>query len=379
MFCTKQNSTHAVPHQRPASYYHSGYNNNSSRFRSCLLAESITPRLPLSCSSPVSECRSLAPFPSGMLCDTHSGTDVQRRRSKVRRAAAQQKHFDNYPPGSNRWEAWSIELQVIGLSKDVAFDSLSKKCAVLQYFPAGAAKNFQDIAYVIKFKGGLSAAAVIDMVRVFPALSLAKVAKVDEAMEWFRTVPKFHSYNYKLLFKSHPQILLYTTTALQQRFNMYTAYGMDVESVKVCWLKSPALLAMKCESIKSRLLMFETHFGLSTLKILKKTPTLLMNNGDDLMVRVKFLKFLGAEHVPLAGLWVGKSCMLFASSKIRQHLQKTGTTYLELSHTLLQLPHMLSIMERLEIKSTSITFVQFYTAFSAWQISAEVEKGGSRH
>lgn len=145
---------------------------------------------------------------------------------------------------------------------------------------------------------------------------------------------------------------------------------MDGPTTRACWLRTPRLVGIKCATLQTKLKVLEALFGLRALHVLNHAPTLLLSNSNDLEVRVAFVKFLGAQHVPLAGLWAGRNRLQFASSKICQHLHSTGKTFLQLSNELLQLPGMSLILERLKLELSSMTHAQFYTAFGEWQVSA---------
>lgn len=110
-------------------------------------------------------------------------------------------------PGSSRWNEWQAELETMGLSKIEAYNALVRFCRVLKLSSAGAANNIQPITLLLKTTAGLSQTDALSMLIEHPELAVAKIATIDDALQWLKDVAAFQLSDFRLFLLSYPNAL----------------------------------------------------------------------------------------------------------------------------------------------------------------------------
>lgn len=297
---------------------------------------------------------------------TLCGNSMSTTPSGKKRSVALQKLYDAHPPGSQRWRTWVCELQLVGLSDMGAVALLSRTPKLLECSGNGNAACFQKIFSLILSETNLGAKEVMHMAKQQPLIIKTSFEGVEQMVAWFKTELRFTSAELGSVLYRYPTAVLFRKAGLQARLDLLSGLHMTIADVKSCWLRTPSLLTVSCATLESRFSTIKSLFGHSELVVLEQIPNALLKRTSRFRERLLFLQHLRIPCPSLPDIDCCTGDDRFAKIKMNTHIQRSGSSLLQLCQELQLKPGMASVMQDAKLEPKNMTKLEYFQAFVMW-------------
>lgn len=157
------------------------------------------------------------------------------------------------PPGSERWNQWAKQLQILGLTPDQIIATLSPVQRMMNRPPANSDAQLKSLATAILRDTGLTVGQLQQIAMHCPdLLRITNTEALVGNLNWFKVRLGVSMEEWVRLVCSCRPLLLEHKTSLQLRMNELTLLGLERAEVRACWMKNPDILRLRNGALQEK-------------------------------------------------------------------------------------------------------------------------------
>lgn len=291
----------------------------------------------------------------------NSSASVTGRQSDRRGNKAKKDALEEHSPGSERWNRWTGQLQLAGLSAEQAAAAITPAASLMNREPANTDEMFKRLVAKLLRDTGITAEQFKYLLMQAPDfLRVTSTDGVMENLKWFKTTLDVNTAEWMHIALLCRPLITLREESLRQRLDALTRIGLDAVAIRECWIQTPELVKLNPGVIPEKFASLHTLFSVSGAEVMKTSPWAMLFPIRDLQDRVRFLQRLNSETVTLADVHHGLANTEFAVQTVGAHLRATGQTLLQLCSKLQEQPGVREYLEKHNVDPALMTEFKYY-------------------